>query len=219
MHANRVAGENSGASNRIKSAFGIDLSQWGNLSPEQVREMAMRAKQSKIQKQLVEAASRHFQEFLSNQKEIERLTQEALSLGLKTDVEIRGYINKAAIASAKYDAKIMQLEQQLKQEQQMIRAESLSEKALSTANFQQRLLLLRYTHQARLQAGNAGFQQQLAQARELPALAAAEANNRAAFNAYINARDYNPYPATNGSQSASSGGGFFGRILNFLTGK
>jgi hypothetical protein len=215
----RVAAAASNAVQRINQSFGWNLSQWGELTPDQVRQMAMKTKASHLRRQLVEAASKHFQEFLSNQKEIERLTQEAIGLGLKTDAEIQGYINKAAIASAKHDAKIQQLEHQLNQELQMVRAESLSEKALATASFQQRLLLLRHTHQVQLQAGNTSFQQQLRQAQQLPAIAAAEARNRAAFTDYINARDYNPYPTVGGNSGSQGGGGLFSKIVSFLTGR
>lgn len=218
----RVAAASSSAVSRINQSFGWDLSQWGELTPEQVRQMAVKAKASRLQKQLVEAASKHFQEFLSNQKEIERLTQEAIGLGLKTDAEIQGYINKAAIASAKHDAQIQKLEHQLRQELQLVQGQLLSDKALSTASFQQRLLLLRANHQSSLQIGNQAFQQQLRSIQQAPALAAAETQRKAAFTAYINAKDYSPYPTNlsgSGLTGNSSSGGLFGRIFNFLTGR
>lgn len=216
----KVAAASSSAVSRINQSFGWNLSQWGELTPEHVRQMAMKTKARHLQRQLVETASKYFQEFLSDDKEIEKLTLEAIGIGLKTDAEIQGYINKAAIASAKHNAKIQQLEHQLRQELQMVRAESLSETALATASFQQRLLLLRANHQSQLQSGNQSFQQQLRQIQQAPALAAAESQRKAAFTAYINAKDYSPYP-TNlpGSTGNSSSGGLFGRIFNFLTGR
>ncbi len=230
---NRVAASASGALAHINEAFGWNLAQWGNLTPDQVRQLAKDAKDSRIQRKLVETAWKYFQEFVSNQKEIERLTAEAIALGLKTKAEIDQYIWKTAIESAKHDAGIQKLAHTLGQELNLVQGKLASDKALATASFQQRLQLLVAAHQGKISVGNASFAQRLAEIQAAPARAIAQQQKMAGFMAYINARDHDPIPAygegggassstsssTGGGSTSGGRGGFLGGLMSFFTGR
>ena len=210
----------------VASEFGHDLSQMGNLTPEQVHEAARQAKILNLQRQLAAAMVKHLEKIYQNKAEIERLTLEAMERGLEVKEEIDKYVQQAIVASAKHEAHIQKLDHQLRQELQMVQGQLLSDKALATANFQQRLQLLRANHQAKSQIALHGFQQRLQEIQASPALAIAANQRKAAFTNYINAKDYDPVPTNFGGQTspaqqglASRGGGFLGGLLNFFTGR
>ena len=214
---NRVAASNPSAIARIKEAFGDegDLSRWGNLTPEQCHRLGIAANNSDQQKKLVATALRHVERIFQNQAEIERLTAEALALGLKTAEEINGYIIKSAIASAKHEASIERSQHKLGQQLQMIKAETLSDKAIATADFRQRLLLLRANHQSKLAIGQASFSARLREIQAAPRLALQQQKAQRQFDDYIN-----PKPtATPGLAGSPGGGGLWGGIVNFLLGR
>ena len=214
----------TGGIQHVASEFGHDLSRFGNLTPEQVHEAARQAKILNLQRQLAAAMVKHLEKIYQNKAEIERLTLEAMEKGLEAKEQIDKYVQQAIIASAKHDAHIQKLDHQLKQELQMVQGQLLSDKALTTASFQQRLQLLRANHQAKSQIALHGFQQRLKEIQASPAIAIAANQRKAAFTAYINAKDYDPTPNFGGGQaspgqrgSASGGGGFLGGLLNFFT--
>lgn len=207
----------------VASEFGHDLSQMGNLTPEQVHEAARQAKILNLQRQLAAAYANHLAKIYQNKAEIERITLEAMEKGLEAKEEIDKYVQQAIIASAKHEAHIQKLDHQLKQELQMVQGQLLSDKALATASFQQRLQLLRANHQAKSQIALHGFQQRMREIQASPALAIAANQKRTAFTAYINAKDYDPTPTNFGGQASpgqrgSGGGGFLRGLLNFFTG-
>jgi hypothetical protein len=208
----------------VDKEFNSNITQFGNLTPEQVHEAARQAKILNLQRQLAAAMVKHLEKIYQNKAEIERLTLEAMERGLEAKEEIDKYVQQAIIASAKHDAHIQKLNHQLKQELVVVQGQLLSDKALATASFQQRLQLLRANHQAKSQIALYGFQQRLKEIQASPALAIAATQRRNAFIAYINAKDYDPIPANFGSQSSPggqrlSGGGFLGQLLTFFTGR
>lgn len=209
----------------VDAEFGSKIAKFGALTPEDVHEAAREAKILNLQRQLAAAMVKHLEKIYQNKVEIERLTLEAMERGLEAKEEIDKYVQQAIIASAKHDAHIQKLDHQLKQELQLVQGQMLSDKALSTANFQQRLQLLRANHQAKSQIALHGFQQRLKEIQASPALAIAAGQRRTAFSNYINAKDYDPIHANFGSQpspgtQASGGrGGFLHGLLNFFTGR
>lgn len=214
----------TGGIQHVAKEFGHDLSQIGNLTPEQVHEAARQAKILNLQRQLAAAYANHLAKIYQNKAEIERITLEAMERGLEAKEEIDKYVQQAIISSAKHEAHIQKLDHQLKQELQMVQGQLLSDKALATASFQQRLQLLRANHQAKSQIGLHGFQQRLKEIQASPAVAIAANQRRTAFKAYINAKDYDPIPSKFGGQAETpgqqtGGRGFLGGLLNFFAGK
>ncbi len=209
----------------VDKEFGSNIAQFGSLTPEQVHEAARQAKILNLQRQLAAAMVKHLEKIYANKAEIERLTLEAMEKGLEAKEEIDKYVQQAIVASAKHEAHIQKLDHQLKQELQMVQGQLLSDKALSTASFQQRLQLLRANHQAKSQIALHGFQQRLQEIQASPAQAIAANQRRTQFTNYINAKDYDPVPANFGGQTSpsqqgsASGGGFLGGLLNFFTGR
>ena len=223
----RVANTGSGASH-VANEFGYDLRQFGNLTPDQVHAAARHAKLLDLQRQMAAAMKSHLEKIFQNKVEIERLTLEALKSGLKAKEEIDKYVLDAAVASAKHDAHIQKLDHQLKQELNLVQAQSLSDKALQTQSFQQRLRLLQASHQAKSQIQATGFAQRLKEIQASPALAQQQQQARAAFTSYINAKEFNPYAevgtgsgSSRSPASASGGkrGGFLGGLVSFFTGR
>lgn len=221
----RVGNTGSGA-DHIAQEFGHDIRQFGNLTPAQVHGAARQAKLLDLQRQMAAAMKAHLEKIFQNKVEIERLTLEAMKAGLKAKEEIDKYVLDAAVASAKHDAHIQKLDHQLKHELQLVQAQMLSDKALQTQSFQQRLRLLQAGHQAKSQIQASGFAEKLKQIQASPALALQQQQARANFTNYINARDFNAYAeigtGSGSSRSSSSGGkrgGFLGGLVSFFTGR
>jgi hypothetical protein len=110
--------------------------------------------------------------------------------GLTAKAEIDKYVQTAVIAGAKHEAHIQKLDHKLKQELSLVQGQLLSDKALATMSFQQRLLLLRANHQAKGQIQQNSFAQNLKAIQASPQQAIAMQQKRGAFNAYINAKDF-----------------------------
>jgi hypothetical protein len=100
-----------------------------------------------------------------------------------------------------------------------------STQTLQNMDFRQRLLLIKANHTAKGQIQTNGFQQSLKAIQASPQQAIAMQAKRSAFNAYINAKDFDPIPATAGgsgggnSPIANTGKGFLGGLFDFFTGK
>jgi hypothetical protein len=190
-----------------------------------VHEAARTAKILDLQKQLRTAYNRHDAKIRANKVEIERLTLEAIENGLTDKAEIDKYVVKGIIAGAKHDQHIVNLEQKLQHELNLVKVQGASTQTLANADFRQRLLLIKASHQAKGQIQVNGFQQSLKAIQASPQQAIAMQQKRANFNAYINARDFDPIPATAGnsgggnSPSANTGKGFLGGLFDFFSGK
>lgn len=217
-------GKTSGVAH-VAREFGYNPGQYGNLTPELVHDAARVAKVLDLQKQLAPAMNRHLEKIYANKVEIERLTLEATEKGLTAKAEIDKYVQTAVIAGAKHEAHIQKLDHKLQQELQLVQGQLLSDKALATMSFQQRLLLIRANHQAKGQIQQNSFAQNLKAIQASPQQAIAMQQKRSAFNAYINAKDFDPIPATAGNSgmspiaSSTPKGGFLNGLLNFFTGR
>jgi hypothetical protein len=215
-----------GGASHVAKEFGYSPAQYGNLTPELVRDAARAAKTSDLQKQLATAMTRHLNKLYANKPEIERLTLEAIENGLRAKEEIDGYVKKALVASAKHDQHIVNLNHKLQHELGLIKVEGASTQTLANADFRQRLLLIKANHTAKGQIQTNGFQQSLKAIQASPQQAIAMQQKRAAFNNYINAKDFDQIPAVS---SVSAGGnsplasnnqkGFLGGLFDFFTGK
>jgi hypothetical protein len=210
----------------VSREFGYDLSQYGNLTPELVHDAARTAKVLELQKQLATALNRHLDKIYANKAEIERLTLEATEKGLTAKAEIDKYVVKAIVAGAKHDSHIANLEQKLQHELNLVKVQGASNQTLANADFRQRLLLIKANHQAKGQIQVNGFQQSLKAIQASPQQAIAMQQRRANFNAYINARDFDPIPATAGNSgggnspiASNNGKGFLGGLFDFFSGK
>lgn len=216
----RVA-QTSGAGH-VAREFGYNS---GPLTPEMVHEAARTAKILDLQKQLRTAYNRHDAKIRANKVEIERLTLEAIENGLTDKAEIDKYVVKGIIAGAKHDQHIVNLEQKLQHELNLVKVQGASTQTLANADFRQRLLLIKASHQAKGQIQVNGFQQSLKAIQASPQQAIAMQQKRANFNAYINARDFDPIPATAGNSGggnspiANTGKGFLGGLFDFFSGK
>jgi len=197
----------------------------GPLTPEMVHEAARQAKILELQKQLRTAYNRHDAKIRANKVELERLTLEAIENGLTDKAQIDKYVSKAIVAGAKHDQHIVNLSQQLQHELGLVKVQGASTQTLQNADFRQRLLLIKASHQAKGQIQQNGFQQSLKAIQASPQQAIAMQTKRANFNAYINAKDFDPIPATAGNSGggdspiASNGKGFLGGLFDFFTGK
>lgn len=210
----------------VSREFGYDLSQYGNLTPELVHDAARTAKVLELQKQLATALNRHLDKIYANKAEIERLTLEATEKGLTAKAEIDKYVVKAIVAGAKHESHIATLEQKLQNELNLVKVQGASTQTLQNADFRQRLLLIKANHQAKGQIQVNGFQQSLKAIQASPQQAIAMQAKRSAFNAYINAKDFDPIPVTAGNSgggnspiAGNNGKGFLGGLFDFFSGK
>ncbi len=196
----------------------------GPLTAEMVHEAARTAKILDLQKRLRTAYNRHDAKIRANKVEIERLTLEAIENGLTDKAQIDNYVVKAIVAGAKHDQHIVNLEQKLQHKLGLIKVQSASTQTLQNADFRQRLLLIKANHQAKGRIQQNGFQQNLKAIQASPQQAIAMQNRRAGFNAYINARDFDPIPATAGGSGgmspvgAGNSKGFLGGLFDFFSG-
>jgi hypothetical protein len=207
----------------IKRQFNYES---GPLTPEIVNAAGKEAKILELQKQLRTAYNRHDAKIRANTVEIERLTLEAQESGLTDTLQIDKYVAKAIAAGAKYDQNIINLQQKLQHELGLIKVEGASTQTLQNADFRQRLLLIKANHQAKGQIQQNGFQQSLKAIQASPQQAIAMQAKRANFNAYINAKDFDPIPAVSGGSGGSNssiasnnGKGFLGGLFDFFSGK
>ncbi|MEG4218690.1 hypothetical protein QUA27_25400 [Microcoleus sp. Pol14C6] len=220
MQVFRVA-QTPGAA-KIKRQFNYES---GPLTPEMVNAAGKEAKILELQKQLRTAYNRHDAKIRANTVEIERLTLEAQENGLTDTLQIDKYVAKAIVASAKYDQNIINLQQKLQHELGLIKVEGASTQTLQNVDFRQRLLLIKASHQAKGQIQQNGFQQSLKAIQASPQQAIAMQQRRAEFNAYINAKDFDPMLAVpsgsaggDSSSVANNGKGFLGGLFDFFTG-
>jgi len=206
---------------KIKRQFNYES---GPLTPEIVNAAGKEAKILELQKQLRTAYNRHDAKIRANKVEIERLTLEAQENGLTDTLQIDKYVVKAIVSSAKYDQNIINLQQKLQHELGLIKVEGASTQTLQNADFRQRLLLIKANHTAKGQIQQNSFQQSLKAIQASPQQAINMQQKRANFNAYINAKDFDPIPATVGNSGSNSpiantGKGFLGGLFDFFTGK
>jgi phage baseplate assembly protein W len=224
MTLNYRVGKTSGAAH-VAREFGYDPAQYGNLTPELVHDAARQAKVTDLQKQLATALNRHVAKIRANKVEIKRLTLEAIESGLTDKAQIDKYVSQAIIAGAKHDSHLVNLQQKLQNELNLIKVQGASTQTLQNMDFRQRLLLIKANHTAKGQIQTNGFQQSLKAIQASPQQAIAMQAKRSAFNAYINAKDFDPIPATAGgsgggnSPIANTGKGFLGGLFDFFTGK
>lgn len=218
-------GKTSGASH-VAREFGYNPGQYGNLTPEIVHDAARQAKVLDLQKQLATAMNRHLDKIYANKVEIERLTLEAVEKGLTAKADIDKYVVKAIVAGAKHDQHIANLEQKLQHELGLVKVQGASTQTLQNADFRQRLLLIKANHQAKGQIQQNGFQQSLKAIQASPQQAIAMQAKRTAFNAYINAKDFDPIPATAGNSgggnsplASNNDKGFLGGLFDFFSGR
>jgi len=207
----------------IQKEFGY---QSGALTPELVHEAAREAKILGLQKQLRTAYNRHYDKIRADKVELERLTLEAIQNGLTDKAQIDKYVSQAIIAGAKHDQHIINLQQKLQHELGLVKVEGASTQTLQNVDFRQRLLLIKANHQAKGQIQQHGFQQSLKAIQASPQQAIAMQAKRANFNAYINAKDFDPIPAVAGNSGGGSspiasnnGKGFLGGLFDFFSGK
>jgi hypothetical protein len=198
----------------------------GPLTPEMVNEAGRKAKILDLQKQLRTAYNRHDAKIRANKVELERLTLEAIESGLTDKAQIDKYVGKAIVAGAKHDKHIATLSHELQQQLNLVKVEGASEVTLANANFRQRLLLIKANHTAKGQIQLHSFQQSLKAIQASPQQAIAMQQKRSAFNAYINAKDYDPIPAVpsgsaggNSPITSNNGKGFLGGLFDFFSGK
>jgi len=223
MTLNYRVGKTSGAAH-VAREFGYDPAQYGNLTPELVHDAARQAKVTDLQKQLATALNRHVAKIRANKVEIERLTLEAIESGLTDKAQIDKYVSQAIIAGAKHDSHLVNLQQKLQHELNLVKVQGASTQTLQNMDFRQRLLLIKANHTAKGQIQTNGFQQSLKAIQASPQQAIAMQAKRSAFNAYINAKDFDPIPATTGNSGSNSpiantGKGFLGGLFDFFTGK
>lgn len=197
----------------------------GTLTAQMVNEAARKAKILDLQKTLRTAYNRHDAKIRANKVELERLTLEAIESGLTDKAQIDKYVSKAIVAGAKHDQHIANLTQQLQHELGLVKVQGASTQTLQNADFRQRLLLIKASHQAKGQIQQNGFQQSLKAIQASPQQAIAMQAKRTNFNNYINAKDFDPIPATPGNSGGMStvGGnsskGFLGGLLDFFSGR
>jgi len=197
----------------------------GPLTPEMVHEAARTAKILELQKQLRTAYNKHDAKIRANKVEIERLTLEAIEAGLTDKAEIDKFVAKAIIAAAKHDSHLVSLQQKLQNELNLVKVQGASTQTLQNMDFRQRLLLIKANHQAKGQIQESGFAQSLKAIQASPQQAIAMQQRRADFTNYINAKDFDPIPATAGNSGgmspigAGNSKGFLGGLFDFFSGK
>jgi phage baseplate assembly protein W len=197
----------------------------GPLTPEIVHDAARTAKILELQKQLRTAYNRHDARIRANKVELERLTLEAIEGGLTDKAQIDKYVGKAIVAGAKHDQHIVDLNQQLQHELNLVKVQGASTQTLANTGFRQRLLLIKASHTAKGQIQLHSFAQSLKAIQASPQQAIEMQAKRSAFNAYINAKDFDPIPATAGNSGggnspiANHGKGFLGGLFDFFSGR
>jgi hypothetical protein len=217
----RVA-KTSGAEH-VAREFGYNS---GPLTPEMVHEAARTAKILDLQKQLRTAYNRHDAKIRSNKVELERLTLEAIEGGLTDKAQIDKYVGKAIVAGAKHDQHIVDLSQQLQHELSLVKVQGASTQTLANTGFRQRLLLIKASHTAKGQIQQNSFAQSLKAIQASPQQAIAQQQKRANFNAYINAKDFDPIPAVSGVSAGGNSSGmgnnsksFLGSLFDYFSGR
>jgi hypothetical protein len=196
------------------------------LTPELVNEAARKAKILDLQKQLRTAYNRHDAKIRSNKVELERLTLEAIEGGLTDKAQIDKYVGKAIVAGAKHDQHIVDLSQQLQHELSLVKVQGASTQTLANTGFRQRLLLIKASHTAKGQIQQNSFAQSLKAIQASPQQAIAQQQKRANFNAYINAKDFDPIPAVSGVSAGGNSSGmgnnsksFLGSLFDYFSGR
>ena len=207
----RVA-KTSGAEH-VAREFGYNS---GPLTPEMVHEAARTAKILDLQKQLRTTYNRHDAKIRANKVELERLTLEAIEGGLTDKAQIDKYVGKAIVAGAKHDQHIVDLSQQLQHELSLVKVQGASTQTLANTGFRQRLLLIKASHTAKGQIQHNGFQQSLKAIQASPQQAIAMQQKRANFNAYINAKDFDPIPTVSGVSAGGNSSGMGNNSKGFL---
>ena len=207
----RVA-KTSGAAH-VAREFGYNS---GPLTPEMVHEAARTAKILDLQKQLRTAYNRHDAKIRANKVELERLTLEAIESGLIDKAQIDKYVGKAIVAGAKHDQHIVDLSQQLQHELSLVKVQGASTQTLANTGFRQRLLLIKASHTAKGQIQQNSFAQSLKAIQASPQQAIAQQQKRANFNAYINAKDFDPIPAVSGVSAGGNSSGMGNNSKSFL---
>ena len=222
MELNFRVAQTSGAGH-VKREFNYHS---GPLTPEIVHDAARTAKILELQKQLRTAYNRHDAKIRTNKVEIERLTLEAIESGLTDKAQIDKFVDKAIIAGAKHDAHLVNLQQKLQHELNLIKVQGASNQTLANMDFRQRLLLIKANHQAKGEIQQNSFAQSLKAIQASPQQAIAMQAKRSAFNAYINAKDFDPIPAVAGNSgggnspiASNNGKGFLGGLFDFFSGK
>jgi phage baseplate assembly protein W len=217
----RVA-KTSGAEH-VAREFGYNS---GSITPEMVNEAARTAKILDLQKQLRTAYNRHDARIRANKVELERLTLEAIEGGLTDKAQIDKYVGKAIVAGAKHDQHIVDLNQQLQHELNLVKVQGASTQTLANTGFRQRLLLIKANHTAKGQIQQNSFAQSLKAIQASPQQAIDMQQKRANFNAYINAKDFDPIPAVSGvSAGGNSSGtgnnskGFLDSLFDYFSGR
>jgi len=188
----------------------------GPLTPEIVHDVARTAKILELQKQLRTAYNRHDARIRANKVELERLTLEAIEGGLTDKAQIDKYVGKAIVAGAKHDQHIVDLNQQLQHELNLVKVQGASTQTLANTGFRQRLLLIKANHTAKGQIQLHSFAQSLKAIQASPQQAIDMQQKRANFNAYINAKDFDPIPAVSGVSAGGNSSGMGNNSKGFL---
>jgi phage baseplate assembly protein W len=188
----------------------------GPLTPEIVHDAARTAKILELQKQLRTAYNRHDARIRANKVELERLTLEAIEGGLTDKAQIDKYVGKAIVAGAKHDQHIVDLNQQLQHELNLVKVQGASTQTLANTGFRQRLLLIKANHQAKGQIQLHSFAQSLKAIQASPQQAIDMQQKRANFNAYINAKDFDPISAVSGVSAGGTSSGMGNNSKGFL---
>jgi len=208
---------------KVKKQFNYES---GPLTPEIVNQAGKEAKILELQKQLRTAYNRHHAKIRANTVEVERLTLEAIENGLTDTLQIDKYVDKAIIASAKYDQNIINLQQQLQHALGLVKVEGASTQTLQNMDFRQRLLLIKANHQAKGEIQTNGFQQSLKAIQASPQQVIAMQQKRTNFSNYINTKEFDPIPAVSGVSASvnspiasNSQKGFLGGLFDFFSGR
>jgi len=198
----------------------------GPLTPEIVHDAARTAKILELQKQLRTAYNRHDARIRANKVELERLTLEAIEGGLTDKAQIDKYVGKAIVAGAKHDQHIVDLNQQLQHELNLVKVQGASTQTLANTGFRQRLLLIKASHTAKGQIQLHSFAQSLKAIQASPQQAIEMQAKRSAFNAYINAKEFDPITAVscvsaggNSSGMGNNSKGFLGSLFDYFSGR
>jgi hypothetical protein len=108
----------------------------------------------------------------------------------------------------------------------LIKVEGASTQTLANTGFRQRLLLIKANHTAKGQIQLHSFAQSLKAIQASPQQAIDMQQKRANFNAYINAKDFDPISAVSGvSAGGNSSGmgnnskGFLGSLFDYFSGR
>jgi hypothetical protein len=101
-----------------------------------------------------------------------------------------------------------------------------STQTLANTGFRQRLLLIKASHTAKGQIQQNSFAQSLKAIQASPQQAIAQQQKRANFNAYINAKDFDPIPAVSGVSAGGNSSGmgnnsksFLGSLFDYFSGR